>query len=424
MHRVPIPFKSKLTRNPDIRFLETEEDVLVNNVFDLRFSLARAREKGKREKHLVIMVNGFAEMGDALYYDPDTGLAPLLARSGIASVLLPIPFHMNRTPRNETYEAEADRQAKRLRKGREEGWTQIPRYIVETQADRFYLGYRQFLSDIRHLATAIQNPSDRNHPNYRAEYEAWFDNETQIHILGYSLGGLGCFAALLRARGIGRDMSKEKEVAPENAGAIAPKEEPRISSCVLLCSGGTFLDMNPRVLRYDMERWEALRDYYYHRAFEERFTSARARKERIEEEIAASAHSGGSVVPSEDGDPVAPEDRLADAQADIDNISGIHTQSSLSYRLFERVVLGIPWDTKDAQEVIASTVRDVMVILGTKDSTISADTVLQLKPKQRDFCTLRIPVTHVLGNHDLWKKWADVAVSSITAFLTRPKHED
>lgn len=145
-----------------------------NNDFDLPFIIPNTIDKIPNGD-VIIIVNGYNQPKESLrmYFEKRIGICRLLQRRGYTSILLPIPFHLWRSPI--------------------EGIFSIPQYTIahRINADmtRFYLGFKQLLLDIEGLAKALLG-----HTKPRIELP--FDVK-RIHLLGYSLGGLGTASAFI-----------------------------------------------------------------------------------------------------------------------------------------------------------------------------------------------------------------------------------
>lgn len=389
-------FKSYRPRRPLPLLQENPNDVEVNNRFPIEFHLSNLAESGQKERDLVIMVNGFADRTDLLYTDSPVGFPHFLRNRGIASVLMPIPFHFGRLPRTTFYRRVATHLARSEEISVDEAWNGIPAFIVRTRPERFYLGYRQLISDLRYLGSAIQHCKDKTHPAYDPMYEEWFDESTRIHLLGYSIGGLGCLAALVKSR-MQEEFLDERARKRHRKAPPVDYEEPQFSRCILLCSGATFLDLDPSSLGFSLQDWDKIREYYYQRRFEEDLQDC---EERL----------------AEGGEKLEPGDRTR-LETDLEALEQISTRGSLSYRLFERVILGVPWAKKDLENATS----DVLAILGAKDVVVPPDSLLSIRPSERRFCTILVPgLTHDFLHGEeksAWSMWSNYVVSSIAGFI-------
>ena len=130
-------------------------------------------EDGDNTNQILIMINGFLEGVEAGGRDPDRWLpryesiAEEVAKKGISAVLLPLPFHFERS---------RDLMAR--------GKT----FIDQLRPNGVYLydhGYRQVLDDLTGLVNKI-----KNEPGKYGLHKA-----PKIHLLGYSLGGAAALGA-------------------------------------------------------------------------------------------------------------------------------------------------------------------------------------------------------------------------------------
>ncbi len=82
-----------------------------NDNFELKFFLPKFKRIFKKQKDIIIILNGFAEYNYHTYQREENSICSYLAsKHGIASVLLPIPFHFNRFNRND-YDKKEDRKS-------------------------------------------------------------------------------------------------------------------------------------------------------------------------------------------------------------------------------------------------------------------------------------------------------------------------
>lgn len=176
---ISIPFKSSHPRNER----KKGEDISVNQSFDLKFFMPKTKVT-----ELVIILNGFIET-DRTPYDED--ISPSLASYGVASVLLPLPFHLDRQPH---------------------GSLTANTYAL-LDKDLFFADFLQTLKDVRDVAKLVKS-------EYNANGAAKIEKDCKIHLLGYSLGGLFALSSLLN--------DTQNEI------------EKLFDSCLLLCAGANF----------------------------------------------------------------------------------------------------------------------------------------------------------------------------------------
>jgi hypothetical protein len=207
---------SQFPKPPDLPS-ETWDDVKANNQFPLWFSLPRGGRKA--ESHLVIMLNALNQRSRTLYDHDKLGLSARFAEHGIASVLLPLAFHFERWPDTAIFR-ELD----------------IVHLILRDMI-RFYWGYRQVLADVARLARDVREGRE-------PEYKKWFSRDTKMHLLGYSIGGLGALSVLML------DYVKRRN---------------DFETCTLLCSGASLETLEPvreDAIGITREQWQRFLAYY------------------------------------------------------------------------------------------------------------------------------------------------------------------
>lgn len=189
-----------------------------NEHFGLRVYLPNT---GKRFSEVIIMVSGYAEDTPYVY---DRYFGPVLAEQNIPSILLPLPFHMLRRPKN-------SKRAKEL---------------VADDPVRFFAGYLQILRDIAKLANAISKPQG----DFAREH---FSDDCVVSLLGYSLGGLGVLAAIIL------DPTRYNACFTFNSGANLFTFNPPD----WLLSPGAFQTQRSRLLFFwrQTESWSEFREY-------------------------------------------------------------------------------------------------------------------------------------------------------------------
>ena len=165
-------------------------------------------------RNLVIMFQGVNETRpwNSWLYDR---LGEALAQRNIASILLPTPFHLNRSAQ--------------LRQGpeRRESWAQLTRDLVRpteaAEPTRPYANFYQTFLEAEKLSKLVRRELhrgelQRNDP-WRV-YEKLFDRRTRISLLGFSMGGLRSLALILM-------------------------EDNRYDNAILLSSGGPLASLQP-----------------------------------------------------------------------------------------------------------------------------------------------------------------------------------
>ena len=217
-------------------------DVGANLEFDLHFYFPKYPRN--RVTRIVIMFNGLNEIYKEHLELYDT-LGVSFAEAGIAAVLLPTPFHLNRAAvlRN-SLETFSNRDAVPERR---------PHYKIPSDQlvkDPFYLshGFIQTLQEYRILRSLLDGEfdTDLSSPNYivdppskedRAFYQEYIKTgEVEVSLLGNSLGGLQALTCL------------SAELSPSK------RDNKSVMMCALLNSGGSLRDMRMSPV-LDNQRW-------------------------------------------------------------------------------------------------------------------------------------------------------------------------
>jgi hypothetical protein len=148
-----------------------------NRTFHLRYYLPKFTlvRKTERVRQIVIMFNGLNELDHFDLYD---FLGEYLAERGIAAVLLPTPYHLNRR-------AGRDSKTPRLR----------PHVQLFKKPMLMYYNYKQSMHETALLIRKLKGKA--RDENDLAFYESLFDPDLQVSILGFSLGGLRALASLI-----------------------------------------------------------------------------------------------------------------------------------------------------------------------------------------------------------------------------------
>lgn len=398
-HREVLEFNTTHARDHDSTLGETATSVATNNRFKIEFFLPSVAD-GKKESHLVLMVNGFAEWNKDLYHHPDFGLATLFARRGFASVLLPIPFHFNRIPETPRYTKFSRRLAAQDGVKQEHPWYGMPAYIVRSNPERLYLGYRQIISDIVTLGEHVKG--QENNAERASEFDHWFSKDTRIHLLGYSLGGLGCVAALLK---------RHKYVEARD------REGRLFDSCALLCSGASLQNLVPTELKFTEEDWRIVTSYYTKREFQNEIELAenvlaqnRAKKsgnqtlvDKLERRISAEIKKDRRRARYR-RNPAQRRKRLLEIRDD----------DQLSYPLFQRLVVGSGKEFDgELRSIVSVRIRDW---LGEHDKGVPLDSLLGL---ERGVLKVEIipGVKHRLIESKEWSCQAGKTVAQMATFM-------
>jgi hypothetical protein len=140
--------------------------------FHLRYYIPKSTliMKDERVKQIVIMFNGLNEVDRYDLYDV---LGEHLAEQGIAAVLLPTPYHLNRS-------APIDKP---------------PHVALFDHPILMYYNYKQSMLESKLLIQKLRH--EAWDPNDFGFYENLFDKNLQVSILGFSLGGLRALASFI-----------------------------------------------------------------------------------------------------------------------------------------------------------------------------------------------------------------------------------
>ncbi len=147
-----------------------------NRVFHLRFYIPKSALISKEQKirDVVIMFNGLNETDRFDLYDT---LGQHLAEQGIAAVLLPTPYHLNR----------------RAPKTKDEA-PMKPSDELFKNPMLIYYNCKQSVREGSLLLRKLRQKG-RSDPDDLGFYQALFDRRLRISILGFSLGGLRALAS-------------------------------------------------------------------------------------------------------------------------------------------------------------------------------------------------------------------------------------
>lgn len=212
--------------------------ILNNYDFYLRFYLPRREvikkySSSKSKLHMIIMFNGLDESLD-IHYKLYDRLGASFAYSGIASVLLPTPFHLGRALTYKKLTVNEKPKVMEPSKSLLENHWFLPVNFVQAIYEFNYLvkliqcNFDKITNDPFFVDVALKSISDDD----KHFYELFFgDRDTEISVLGYSLGGLKALACF--------------------------KYKPDfLKTCVLLNSGGSLrnLKLGPPVM--ENTKWQ------------------------------------------------------------------------------------------------------------------------------------------------------------------------
>lgn len=173
--------------------------------FDVFFTLPvrTLATPGAQFDHLLVMFNGLNEImpQHSQLYD---WLGHALAERGIASVLLPSPFHLNRTPQSAVPKASLGAMLKK------------PTNTTNVVAP--YLNFFRSMQEVTHLVEAfVRGDAGPQHLGLFGRFSA----ATKVSLFGFSMGGLRALATFLH------------------------DDNEYFDKCIMLCSGATLPDLSP-----------------------------------------------------------------------------------------------------------------------------------------------------------------------------------
>lgn len=131
-------------------------------------------------ENLVIMFNGLNETDNYALYDQ---LGSQFAAKGIASILLPLPDHFNRNPFFRRFEMKEEDRI-------------TPFEAMYLQPIGFYERYLQYMDEINLLLRHISRECKSKDENC-SFFNTFFNKDTKVSCLGYSLGGLAALSTFL-----------------------------------------------------------------------------------------------------------------------------------------------------------------------------------------------------------------------------------
>ena len=209
-----------------------------HRTFFLRFYLPKRqmRDKNQRIDHIVIMINGLNEVNHFDFYDV---LGEKFTEKGVAAVLLPSPFHLNR----------------RLKK--EEGRPN-DRLAGDRNSVRLFYNYKRSIHEIEALVKLLRQSKEEEaalevnktstDEDFRFYSKLFEDGDNlKISLLGFSLGGLRVLGAFFT------EAIKQEENMEQN---IASKEI--YHSCIVINSGIDLLNIKTKPLKIEPEEWKKI----------------------------------------------------------------------------------------------------------------------------------------------------------------------
>jgi hypothetical protein len=173
----------------------------------------------------------------------------------------------------------------------------------------------------------------------------------------------------------------KRSVLLEKGDAPSHIAETVISSCTLLSSGASFLDLEPTAeIRIPEKAWGVIREYYYKYKF------------------------------LQDLNEVTNEENPA-RRAELESI---HHDTSVSYDIFTHVILGLPSSTLNVLPTFGST----FAVLGNDDPVVPDDTLLGVPQNRRTFPILHVPaLRHAFSKTDEWRQSAPMVAGCVAGFM-------
>ncbi|QHI38648.1 hypothetical protein IMCC3317_40420 [Kordia antarctica] len=200
------------------------------NEFYLRCYLPKKkisnRIKSKRITRLVIMFNGLNEVRNFDLYDI---LGSQFANHGIASILLPTPYHLNR--RVADSKSTVDSKVYRCH---------IPTdYAIDEKEMMYYYNFKRSIMELESLINRITGQNSKDEGFFKSLFNP---HDLKITLLGFSLGGLRAIGAFLK---------------------LKPDYGELIQSCVTWNSGPglesvNIKKINGKKIKYTDETWRKL----------------------------------------------------------------------------------------------------------------------------------------------------------------------
>lgn len=151
--------------------------------FHIRFYIPREIyfDRSLKVERVFILLNGLDELKYFTLYDQ---LGHGLAEYGYASILLPLPSHLNRSG-----------ECRYVDKVKE--WSKPSDFFIN-EREIIYKVYKQVIDEIQILTDHIKCKAEQCFPNKACDfYRQFFNKKTKISILGYSIGGLAALSMFL-----------------------------------------------------------------------------------------------------------------------------------------------------------------------------------------------------------------------------------
>ncbi|WP_303316652.1 hypothetical protein Q4Q34_07555 [Flavivirga abyssicola] len=143
-----------------------------------------SKSKNERVNKLIIMFNGLNEV---MHFDLYDILGSQFANQGIASILLPTPYHLNRR----VPDFEMSRKKMKYR-------CHIPTDYASGELEMmYYYNFKKSIAEVELLISQIVS----NHSSNNGFYSSLFDlDNLKISLLGFSLGGLKAIGSFMKLK--------------------------------------------------------------------------------------------------------------------------------------------------------------------------------------------------------------------------------
>lgn len=205
-----------------VRRQDTQKD------FFLRCYLPKSKisykDKTHRIRHVIVMFNGLNECEKYDFYD---AMGAQFAEYGIATILLPTPYHLNRRIKKikKTETDEKPDPKSMVRPNTKE--YELPTDMAYDHPELYFYNFKRSIREFEELVKRIEKPDRKDH----GFFENYFERNPEITLFGFSLGGLRAVSCFLRN--------------PE-----------KYHSCVTFNSGVNLREINTKGLHLNAKRWK------------------------------------------------------------------------------------------------------------------------------------------------------------------------
>ncbi len=370
-------FKAPLTKYYNELLLAEERynyDIHPNLNFDLRFYFPPTVADGQKVKHLIIMYNGFDEFLPE-HLGVYNRLGSEFALKNMASVLFPTPFHMNRASTLKPgHELMQDGKSKRPTLKR-------PSHELMRNPFWVYVNFIQTLHEYNKFKSLISSRFRKNMQEKYIDsagkvenedddidfYQQYFEENLDISLLGYSLGGLKALTCF-------RDN-------PDH-----PK------SCILLNSGATIDRIRMKGIM-DINHWRSVTDSIV--------------TEQYPSSTLQSLIDNGVCQQPDDKDIKRSHELLKSVRND-DN-----------YAEVRKVLIGTrPFNERDKQVLS----RKLVIVIGGRDKIIPPEEIRRLEPEGSSLNVLNISdLGHFPDDDAAFNRWCTPTVDLLVQFIQAPE---